>query len=301
MSQGTPSSRREALVGVGAALLLPSLAWAAESVPRRVEQKVAAEVSPTGEVLAFTTTTRLTGESTGLDLSKRADISTRVFGDAIRADWPADPPFRDQDFRRLDESDDSAFYAPTQPRFVYHIDEGAVSALTNYYKAELAPGADVLDICSSWVSHYPTTVKLGRVAGTGMNLRELEANTQLTEYYQRDLNKVPSLPYADNSFDVVTCVVSVDYLTTPIEILKEVRRVLRPGGKVIISQSNRMFMTKAVKMWISMGDDDHLELIGQYLKYAGFANAPRAYDISAKGKGARDPMFIVQVQNDKRA
>ena len=43
-------------------------------------------------------------------------------------------------------------------------------------------GADVLDICSSWVSHYPQDLKLGRVAGTGMNERELRANTQLTEF-----------------------------------------------------------------------------------------------------------------------
>ena len=61
-----------------------------------------------------------------------------------------------------------------------------------------------------------------------MNERELRANTQLTEFTQRDLNKVPQLPYKDRSFDVVTCVVSIDYLTKPIQILKEARRVLRP-------------------------------------------------------------------------
>ena len=126
-----------------------------------------------------------------------------------------------------------------------------------------------------------------------MNAAELKANTQLTEYVQRDLNREATLPFADDSFDVVTCVVSVDYLTRPLEVLAEVRRVLRPGGEVIFSQSNRMFMSKAVSMWITMGDEDHLELIGQYLKYAGGYGAPAAYDISAKGRGARDPMYIV--------
>lgn len=35
-------------------------------------------------------------------------------------------------------------------------------------------------------------------------------------------NVNPTLPYEDSSFDVVTCVVSIDYLIKPIEILKEV-------------------------------------------------------------------------------
>ena len=42
--------------------------------------------------------------------------------------WPEKWPFRAEDFLRYDESDDTAFYS--MPRFVYHIDEGAVSALT---------------------------------------------------------------------------------------------------------------------------------------------------------------------------
>ncbi len=31
----------------------------------------------------------------------------------------------------------------------------------------------------------------------------------------------PKLPFPDESFDVVTCVVSVDYLTRPLEVFKE--------------------------------------------------------------------------------
>lgn len=136
-------------------------------------------------------------------------------------------------------------------------------------------------------------------------------------------NANPTLPYEDNSFDVVTCVVSIDYLTKPIEVLKEVnacdslhvmclsylstiansssfiekvRRVLRPGGKVVISQSNRCFPSKAVALWLEMNDRQHLELINGYLKYAGFGEA-QAYDITASVPGERfnDPMFIVEV------
>ena len=284
-------------------LALPRVASAAPAVntdanylaksARRVEERHVADVAADGTV-TYETVTRLTGEATGFDLTKREDISERIFGAAVRADWPASPPWNPRDFKRIDESDDAGFYAPDKPRFAYHVDEGAVAALANYYKGELKPGGDVLDLCSSWVSHYPEAAKLGRVAGVGMNARELDANGRLTERVVRDLNTNPTLPFADNSFDAVTLVVSVDYLTKPVEVLKEARRVLRRGGKIIISQSNRLFMTKAVAMWLGMGDEAHLELIGQYLYYAGFDVPAKAFDITAKGRGARDPMYVVK-------
>lgn len=60
------------------------------------------------------------------------------------------------------------------------------------------------------VSHYPASfpASMGRIAGTGMNALELQANAQLTGgFLQSDLNRQPTLPFPDNSFDVVTCVV----------------------------------------------------------------------------------------------
>ena len=70
---------------------------------------------------------------------------------------------------------------------------------------------------------------LGRVAGLGMNAAELGRNERLGEYVVQDLNVNPTLPFDDASFDVVTNVVSVDYLTRPLEVFKEMHRVLRPG------------------------------------------------------------------------
>jgi ubiquinone/menaquinone biosynthesis C-methylase UbiE len=122
---------------------------------------------------------------------------------------------------------------------VYHIDEFAVSALTKYYGENLKEGDDVLDICSSWVSHYPKDWKGGNVVGLGMNQDELSQNPQLASYVVKDLNHDPSLPFEDGSFDKVTCVVSVDYLNKPLEVFKEIGRVLRPGGQCLISMSNR--------------------------------------------------------------
>ena len=124
---------------------------------------------------------------------------------------------------------------------MYHIDDFAVTALTKYYEENFKDGEDVLDICSSWVSHYPKQWKGGNVVGLGMNEYELSQNQQLSSYVVKDLNEDPTFPFDDNSFDKVTCVVSVDYLNKPKEIFQEIGRVLRPGGYAMLSMSNRWY------------------------------------------------------------
>lgn len=77
--------------------------------------------------------------------------------------------------------------------------------------------------------------------------------------------------------------------------------MLRPGGKVIISQSNRCFPSKAIAMWLSMNDRQHLELINAYFQYAGGFEPRKAFDITATVPSGefRDPMFIVEATKKK--
>ena len=79
---------------------------------------------------------------------------------------------------------------------------------------------------SSWVSHFVTAPE--RLTVLGMNEQELAANEQAAAWVVHDLNADPVLPFPDASFDHATCCVSVDYLTRPIEVFREVARVLRP-------------------------------------------------------------------------
>lgn len=214
--------------------------------------------------------------------------------------WPEEFPFKPEYFQRYDESSDGDFYS--QPRFVTHIDDAAIKALTQFY-AESFPksgsqDAALLDICSSWISHYPQNYTAGRIAGLGMNEAELARNTQLTEFAVKDLNEDPTLPYEADSFDVITNAVSVDYLTRPLEVFREMHRCLKPGGLAIMSFSNRCFPTKAISMWTSTGDLDHIWIVGSYFHYSvpgGFA-APQAKEITLQQGpfGQRgDPMYVV--------
>ena len=62
-------------------------------------------------------------------------------------------------FHKADPSPDAAFYV--QPRFVTHIDDGAIAAVTAAYRELLPAGGDILDLMSSWVSHLRPTFTIG--------------------------------------------------------------------------------------------------------------------------------------------
>jgi len=167
------------------------------------------------------------------------------------------------DFRRQDERDDSSFY--TEPRFVQHLDAGAVARLTDYYAGVVAPGSRVLDLCCSWTSHLPADLQLQRCVGVGLNEQELEANNLLTEHLVRDLNARPVLgELLDASMDAVICNVSVDYLVRPVKVLGEARRILRHGGTAHLAFSNRCFPTKVIGKWLRMGDEERCRWVGGY-------------------------------------
>ncbi len=164
-------------------------------------------------------------------------------------------------FTRADQGDDRRFYG--QARLVQHIDDGAIAAVRDLYD-ELGLYGEVLDLCSSWVSHLARTPQ--RLVVLGMNAVELEQNPQAAERVVHDLNRDPTLPFDDASFDGAMCTVSVDYLIRPLEVFDEVSRVLRPGAPFVCTFSNRCFPTKAIRGWLATDDEFHLRLVAEYFR-----------------------------------
>jgi len=200
------------------------------------------------------------------------------------------PGIPDEAFRRYDESPDEEFYRA--PRFVTHIDDRAIAAVTQLYREFFPEGGAVLDLMSSWISHLPPEAQYRRVAGLGMNEEELHRNPRLDEYVVQDLNRTTELPFGDGEFDGCGICVSVDYLTRPVEVLREVGRVLKPGAPVVISFSNRCFPDKAVAIWHQLDDRGHMRLVESYLHEAGNWSGVHGLDRSP-GRMFSDPLYTV--------
>ena len=193
-------------------------------------------------------------------------------------------------FRRYDETPDEEFYSV--PRLVTHIDDGAITAVTQLYSELFPPGGKILDLMSSWVSHLPEEVRYERVVGLGMNEEELKRNPRLDEYVLQNLNTDARLPFGDGEFDGVGCCVSIDYLTNPVAILREVGRLLKVGAPVVITFSNRCFPTKAVAIWRQLDNRGHVRLVEGYLEEAGNFRNVRGLDRSPR-RLFSDPLYAV--------
>lgn len=246
----------------------------------------------------------------------------------VRPYTPAKPdgpfPYSTRDMTPTDAGNDSSFYGPA--RFVTHIDDNAIVNLKKYYDAELPRQGTILDFCSSWVSHYPPDVfnrakkrdefKARKealegagvadndaqdtltVLGTGMNQAELKANPLLWKWSVQDLNEDAQvhLPQEQGvKLDASTCVVSIDYLTKPVEVLKNIRSQTNTNGRVHLAISNRCFPTKVVGRWLKVSEQDRLEMVGDYLHWAGWCEI-EIVDV-VKGGFMTDPLWVVRARN----
>ena len=183
-----------------------------------------------------------------------------------------------------------------------HIDDGAIAAVSGLFRDLIPADSVVLDLMSSWRSHWPSGHPKERLVGLGLNAAEMADNPDLDEFLVHNLNQEPVLPFDDSSFDAVVITVSVQYLTRPVETFQQVNRILRPGGVFIVTFSNRMFPTKAVRIWRGTSDRGRLELVASYLEYAGNFQDIRGGQVNQEDSPLGDPLFsVVSRREDNEA
>src|SRR5581483_1976069 len=199
-------------------------------------------------------------------------------------------PFTPEMFERMDDGDDALFYA--SPRKVVHIDDGAIAAAGQAIAAILPSHSVLLDLMSSWRSHFPAGIAKQELIGLGLNAEEMADNPDLDTYVVHDLNANPRLPFADATFDGAVVTVSIQYMIRPLETFAEMARILKPGAPFLVLFSNSMFPTKAVRIWQSLRDGQRASLIRAYFEHAGGFGEPQFRDFSLQ-PGISDPLFAV--------
>lgn len=209
-------------------------------------------------------------------------------------------PF-DYPFTRENEVADPIFYA--KPRLISHLDRQAREHLQAFYGEKLDNGGKILDLMASWQSHLPEKLADCRVTGLGLNQEELSQNPQLQDFLVQDLNKEPSLPFAENSFDAVICTVSFEYLLNPLPILTDLARIIRPDGQLLLAISNRWFPGMEISIWGQLHDFERQGLILGLLRRTELFTSlssqslrgyPRPMDDPHAGRFAEsDPLFFV--------
>ena len=118
-------------------------------------------------------------------------------------------------------------------------------AYHEFLDGALEPGSDWLDlgcghqIMPPWVgADEPNLVsRCHSVAGIDVDFASLEKNQIFSgRVAQANLEQIP---FADESFDLVTANMVIEHLSEPLQVLNEVRRVLRPGGRFLYHTPNR--------------------------------------------------------------
>ncbi len=176
----------------------------------------------------------------------------------------------------------------------------------------------MLDLCCSWVSHFPEEVErdmdvrgmkkdengVGKeegleVWGLGMNAAELNANPILSHSILQDLNANPDIPERIGMLDTSLCVVSIDYLTRSVEVLRSLLERTRVGGSVHLVVSNRCFPSKVVGRWLRVGEEERLAMVGDFLHFAGWRGVEVVVVCEGGGGGwfgggGVDPLWVVR-------
>jgi len=91
----------------------------------------------------------------------------------------------------------------------------------------------------------------------------------------RLIETVESLPFPDESFDGVICLSVLEYLECPDDALKEMSRILKPGGTIIFSVPHgHSFLRSIQKIYRRLGISQREKSV-RYLDYSRFESTPQ--------------------------
>ena len=137
-------------------------------------------------------------------------------------------------------------------------------ALAERILADVGPQTDCLDVgCGAARSYAPELARRGgSYVGVDVSATAVEA-ARAAGLDARVIDDAADLPFPDDAFDLVTCIEALEHLFEPERAAAEIRRVLRPGGRLVASAPNvaywRLRASLAAGVWNPLGDERSVE------------------------------------------
>ncbi len=140
---------------------------------------------------------------------------------------------------------------------VYYSDASASGASripAHYFRLfkrlKIGRGADVLDVACG-VGEWLGACARNNCSVSGVDLSAKAIGICKERLPQGDFYAQPAetLPFDDDSFDVVTCLGSLEHFVDPVSSLKEMARVARADAKIVILVPNKDFLTRKLGLF----------------------------------------------------
>jgi SAM-dependent methyltransferase len=102
-------------------------------------------------------------------------------------------------------------------------------------RQELANAGALLDVgCGPGLAAQTMAKKIGKVAGIDASASFIEIARARLPSGDFRVGEMEALPHAEGTFDIVTGFNSFQYAASPVQALREARRVVKPAGIIII-------------------------------------------------------------------
>lgn len=178
-----------------------------------------------------------------------------------------------------------------------------------FFLPHLYPGMRLLDVgcgIGSISLDLAEIVAPGHVVGVDADASQLEdarsaAVRRGVDNARFEVGDTYALPFADNAFDAALAHTLLVHLSEPVRVLRELRRVVRPGGVVAVSDDDfgtvvmspaNPLVEEAVSLWVRMlqhngGNPYYARHLRRYLLDAGFVRT-EGHAVAADHHGMLD-------------
>ena len=155
---------------------------------------------------------------------------------------------------------------------------------TRYLRKKRETGK-LLDVGCGIGNYLLYVEKYYEAYGTDISLFAIQYAKKNLEKAILIISSANDLPFHDNSFDIATCFDVLEHMKDPQGVLKEIHRVLKQAGLLMVRVPNTASIGKNLKKanWYGFRDKTHISLLSneewiEFIERTGFSTVEVFYD-----------------------